>query len=312
MEIRQIQYFVAVFEQGSMTKAAQRLNVVQPALSQQISKLEDEFGRQLFQRTPKGMVATRAGEEAYGYFSSILRDLDAARRNIMNDSGVVSGSVAIGVVSSVANNALGETLLSFSKKFPEVTIRATGGYTNELMEMLRDSQLDVVVVNVPPRASKRNMIDIVTEDLALIGSAKNRKVFRGPPSLEALQGIDLVLPSRRHGLRLIIDRAAAAQQVTLSPQIEIDEIKTIEDFVSSTDFFTILPPIAVHRLLAQGQLRAHPIVPRIPRRLVYVTNPNHPLSTAAQLLVDEIREKMIDVLYELGLNLEGDGDAPSR
>ncbi|MFN0262777.1 LysR family transcriptional regulator [Tepidamorphus sp. 3E244] len=305
MELRQIQYFVAVYEQGSVTRAAQRLNVVQPALSQQVSKLEDELGRKLFQRTPKGMVATRAGEEAYGYFSTILQDMETARRNIMNESGVVSGSVAIGVVSSVVHNALGETLRSFSRKFPEVTVRATGGYTTELTDMLNSGELDVVIVNAAPQVNKRDMTDIVTEDLALIGSTKNAKRFRGPVTLEALGEVSLVMPTQRHGLRHIIDRAAAAQQVSLSPQIEVDEIKTIEDLVRSTEYFTILPPIAMHRMLAKGQLTARQITPRIPRRLVYVTHPNRPLTTAAQLLVDEVRERMIDALHDLGMSLEG-------
>jgi LysR family nitrogen assimilation transcriptional regulator len=311
VEIRQFQYFVAVYEQRSVTQAALRLNIVQPALSQQISKLEDELGQVLFRRTPKGMVPTRAGEEAYVYFSSILRDIDTARRSIMDNSGQVSGSVSIGVVSSVANNALGEILVSFSKKFPDVEIKATGGYSNELMEMLRASQLDVIVINVPPLMNKRNMIDIVTEDLALISSVNTPNSFRGVVPLDVIKDLDLIIPSKRHGLRLIIDRAAAAENITLSPKHEVDEINTIEDLVSSTHFYTILPPVAVHRMLTRGTLVARPISPRIPRRLVYVTNPNHPLSSAAQLFIDEIREKMIDVSYETGLGLQSDGKKPS-
>lgn len=299
MEIRQLQYFVAMYEESSVTRAAQRLNVVQPALSQQLSKLEAEVGQQLFLRTPKGLVPTNAGVEAYGLFRTVLKDLDVARQTLEDRKGTIRGHVSIGVVSSVSNNALSETLQSFNAKYPDVRIRATGGYTTDLTEMLRTSQVDVIVVNAPMHLESANMTDIVTEDFALICSDENPTILDGPVEFVSLAALPLVLPSQRHGLRLIIDQAAGAQTMALKPRFEFDELKTIEDFVQSTHFFTILPPIAVHRALSTGRLRSYPIRPRIPRRLVYMTNANRPLSRAASLLIGELREKMIDVKFAL-------------
>lgn len=304
MEFRQLQYFVATYEEASVTLAARRLNVVQPALSQQLSKLEAELGQQLFVRTPKGMMPTRAGEEAYELFLTVLKDLEFAKQALEERKGVIRGHVSIGVVYSVSNNALSETLQSFNAKYPEVQIRATGGYTTELTEMLRASQMDVIVVNAPPHANAPNMTDIVTENLVLIAAADNPRTFDGPVELSTLEGLDLVIPSQRHGLRLIMDQAATAQNLVLKPRLEFDELKTIEDFVLGSHFFTMMPPSAVHRSIRQGRLRYWPITPAIPRRLVYATNARRPLSRAAELLLDELREKMVEFKWSLEGRLE--------
>ena len=303
MELRQLQYFTVVYEEGSVTRASQRLNVVQPALSQQIAKLEEDLGRKLFLRTPKGMVPTEQGDEAYRLFSAVLRDLRAACQSLKDEDGLVRGTVTLGVVTSVANNVLVDTLLGFHRKYPDVHVRATGGYTDELNEMLRSGQLDLIVINVPTHARRPHMTDIICEDLALVGAADTPMPLPSPVEITSLDMLKLVIPSVRHGLRTIMDRAAATAGVTLEPQMEFDDLKPIEDFVTHSDFFTLLPPLAVSRALRSGQLKAYPITPNIPRRLVYITAPDRPLSRAAELLVDELRERMIDFSYDVSESL---------
>lgn len=308
MELRQLQYFIVVYEEGSVTKAASRLNVVQPALSQQISKLEEELGRPLFLRTAKGMVPTETGAQAYTMFSSILGDLRNAKLRLEESDGQVRGRVSIGTVTSVANNALAETLLSFQKKYPDVQIRATDGYTPDLLELHRNAQLDIIVINAALPARSPNMIDIIQENFALIGAPASGigLPMAVPIDYHRVAELKLVLPSVRHGLRNILDAAASANDFVLQPQMEFDDIKVIEDFVAGSDFFTLLPPIAVHRALYTGRLRLYSITPAIPRRLVYVTSPERPLTRAAQLLIDELRERMIDFSYDISVTLTSD------
>lgn len=305
MELRQLQYFTVVYEEGSVTRASQRLNVVQPALSQQISKLEEELGHKLFLRTPKGMVPTERGSEAYRMFSGVLRDLRSACQKLNEEDGQVRGMVTLGVVTSVANNALVDTLFGFHEKYPDVHVRATGGYTDELNEMLRSGQLDLIVINVAPQARHPQMTDIICEDLALIGAADTPLSVPTPVTIESLNKLKLVIPSARHGLRTIMDHAAMTSGITLAPRMEFDDLKPIEDFVAHSDFFTLLPPLAVSRALRSGQLKAYPIVPAIPRRLVCITATDRPLSRAAELLIDELRERMIDFSYDVSVSLEG-------
>lgn len=312
MELRQLQYFIAVYEEGSVTKAAGRLNVVQPALSQQISKLEEEIGRSLFLRTAKGMMPTESGVEAYGMFSAILGDIRNAKLRLEQNDGQVRGRVSIGTVASVANNALADTLLSFQRKYPDIQIRATDGYTADLLELQRNARLDIIVINATLSARNPNMIDIIQEHFALIAAPATARSLSIPVPVyyPRVNELKLVLPSARHGLRNILDGAASNNDFMLQPQMEFDDIKVIEDFVAGSDFITILPPIAVHHALHARRLQCYPITPHIPRRLVYVTAPERPLTRAAQLLVDELRERMIDFSYDISETLLNDQRKP--
>lgn len=296
MELRQIAYLIALYEEGSVTKAARRLNVVQPAVSQQIQKLEDELQQPLFQRTPKGMVATPAGDEAYRRLMPILRDLETAKHELSSSKGEIKGHVSVGVIASVASNALSDTLISFSAKYPGVTIWSTGGYTVDLLDMLRTGRLDIAIINQARRRSPLPTAPIIDEDLALIYSSHHPTGFGPGVALRDLPDIDLVLPSTRHGLRTVIDDITEAAGVHLSPRHEIDEINTIEEFVKSSAFATILPRIAVHRALERGELLSTPITPAISRSIVCASNRNRPLSRAARLFIDELRTNMQDVL----------------
>ncbi|MGR3652255.1 MAG: LysR family transcriptional regulator [Roseovarius sp.] len=306
MELRQLRYFTVIYEEGSVTRASQRLNVVQPALSQQVS---EELGFPLFTRTPKGMIPTDQGKLAYQMFARILRDLRSAVQVLDDDDGEVRGTVALGMVASVANHALVDTLLGFHRKYPQVHVRATGGYTEELREKLRSGQLDFIIINTPVQARSAESIDIINEDLALIGAAGTPLPVPSPVQIAALETLKLVIPSPRHGLRAIMDRAAQAEGCVLNPRMEFDDLMPIEDFVTNSDFFTVLPPLAVSRALQAGRLKAWPLTPAIPRRLVCITAPEHPASRAAKLLIDELRERMIDHCWNVSESLT---DNPSR
>lgn len=304
MELRQMQYLVAIYEEGSLTGASRRMNVVQPALSQQLQKLEKEIGRPLFTRAPKGMVPTQAGVEAYESFVKIAHDLEVAMIALSGDGGPLRGTVSIGVVSSAANTALSETLQKFTVKYPDVRVKVTGGYTGELLEQLRMSRIDLAIINMPPLKQDPHIFDIVKEDFCLVAAPDSIKIDKPVVHLEDIARMRLVIPSPRHGLRSIIERVADNVGVSLDPNMEFDEITLIEGFVRATDYVTILPPIAVNRAIRNRDLKAYQITPTISRRLVYQTNPSRPLSAAAKVLIDEIREDIIEFTFSIG-NLAG-------
>ena len=293
MEFRQLRYLTALYEEGSVTRAAQRLHVVQPAVSQQISKLEDELRQKLFQRTPKGMVPTEAGKDAYRLFLPILRSLESAKHELVSRGNKISGHISVGVITSVTDNALSKTLCSFAAQYPSVTIHATGGYTPELLNMVRSGQLDIAIVNKSQREKSINYTDILIEDFALVCAADNPTAFAADISLEDVSGHDLVIPTRRHGLRRIIDDAAEEAGVQLVPRLEVDEINTIEDLVEKSLFITILPRIAVQRALLDKKLRSHAISPRIWRSIVCAHKPVQPMSRAMQLFLHDLRKNLL-------------------
>jgi DNA-binding transcriptional LysR family regulator len=119
LDLRQITYFVALFEEGSVTRAAQRVHVVQPALSTQIAKLERELNHKLFERAPKAMEPTAAARTLFRLVRPILRDLAQAREQMALLSSTVSGRVTVGVLSSLASSIVPTVLARFAAAFPQ-------------------------------------------------------------------------------------------------------------------------------------------------------------------------------------------------
>ncbi len=291
MDLRQINYFLALYEEGSVTRAAQRMNVVQPALSMQIAKLERELEQKLFERTPKRMVPTSAGRTLHRLVVPIQRDLAAAMAHMANLSGTISGQVAMGVLSSVTRSVIPSVLIDFARDYPDVEISIADGYSQTFIEWVNTGKLDLAVINRPARRLGLESIPLLEEEMVLVAARGNQ-----PPPVRSLSDaaqLKLVLPSKRHGLRAELDRHMAGLAADLAPRLELDSTDSIADLVARSDWFTVLPSIAVHRQLLDGSLVAHAIGrSRIARHLVVVHQARHPPGPAALLLIERLREAL--------------------
>jgi DNA-binding transcriptional LysR family regulator len=287
MEFRQINYFIALFEEGTVTRAAHRLNIVQPALSMQIARLEEQVGQQLFERSKQGMVPTAAGRQMYRLFLPIMRDFSNAYAQ-MQSSDAIRGQVNVGLVASVTEGVLVDTLSEFSSRYPEVGVSVADGYTSALVDWVTGGRLDAAIINKPRRPLALDVEHIVDEEMVLITGASSG--LQVPPSLTLREltslGLALVLPTRGHGLRSTIDGFAESENIELQPKFEIDLLVAIIKLVEQTQAATIVPRIAVHRQIDDGRLRAHTITsPRMVRRMVSVSHPRRPLSPAVRLFI---------------------------
>ncbi|MET0288094.1 MAG: LysR family transcriptional regulator [Pseudoxanthomonas sp.] len=291
MDLRQINYFLALYEEGSVTRAAARMNVVQPALSMQIAKLERELEQKLFERTPKRMVPTSAGRTLHRLVTPIQRDLAAAMTHMANLSGTISGEVSIGMLSSVTRSVVPGVLMAFCRDYPDVEISIADGYSQTFIEWVNTGRLDLAVINRPARRLGLETIPLLEEEMVLVGARDNT-----PPPIRSLADVaklKLVLPSTRHGLRTELDRHMAGADTDLEPALEMDSTDSIADLVARGDWFTVLPSIAVHRQLLDGSLKAYSIGrSRIARQLVVIHQARHPLGPAATLLVERLRQAL--------------------
>ncbi|MBZ6414886.1 LysR family transcriptional regulator [Methylobacterium ajmalii] len=293
VDLRQISYFVALFEEGSVTRAAQRMNVVQPALSMQIAKLERELDQRLFERQPKAMVPTAAGRLLHRLVQPILRDVAEARATMAQLSQSVSGRVTAGILSSLSMSVVPSVLARFAATYPQVELSLADGYSSTFIDGVGDGSLDLAVINKPNRRLGLMMEPLLDEEMVVVGGSATPLPIPMPVRTRDLVGLDLVLPSARHGLRLELDRRVGAEDITLSPQIELDLPSAIADFVARSNRFTVLPSIAVSRQLVEGSLKAYRIVaPRITRQLVIIHHPKYPLTPAAMRFVEILGEEL--------------------
>ena len=149
MELRQLEYFVAIVETGSFSQAAERCNVAQPSLSQQIIKLENEFGCQLFDRLGRTIAITEAGRLLYPRARSILSDVRQAKYTIMADYFPARSSLAVGIIPTLGPYLLYHTVRSFKQAYPEASLLVHEDVTDRLIDKLLNAELDVAFVSLP-------------------------------------------------------------------------------------------------------------------------------------------------------------------
>jgi LysR family nitrogen assimilation transcriptional regulator len=304
MDLKQIQYFIALFEDGSVTRAAKRLNIVQPALSMQIGRLEDELNQKLFDRGAHGMTPTAAGRQMYRLFLPITRDLAHARQQMQQHDEVVTGHISIGLIASVTESVLADSLSRFHASYPHVEVTVADGYSATLIDWVSGGQLDAALINKPRAHLSLDSHPLLDEEMVLATST-----LRGPDlphsiELAQLPELELVLPTKRHGLRGVLDMAAQNEDLLLTPRFEIDVLSTIVKLVESTRFATILPRIVVERSVRLGTLRVYPILaPRIVRHIICVSHPRRPLSAGANALIAIITDELRQVSSTSDMNV---------
>jgi DNA-binding transcriptional LysR family regulator len=293
MELKQIQYFIALFEEGTVTRAARRLNIAQPALSMQIAKLESEIRQKLFERGPHGMAPTEAARLMYRLYTPIMRDIDQAREHLSRRDVIVTGRVSLGMVSSEAQSVLPESLARFDALFPQVEVSVADGFSAQLIDAVESGRLDAAIINKPRGRLTLHVEPLIVEEMVLVTS-----VVHGPDLPDAIDltqhsGIELVLPTRRNGLRGALDAALMAADVVIEPKFEIDLLSTIVQFVEQSSVATILPRVVVQAKVDEGRLHARTIAsPPIVRHIIQVTHPKRPIGPAAQALIAIITEEI--------------------
>jgi len=149
MNLKQLQYFLAVAEEGQMTAAAKRLHVAQPPLSYQIKQLETELGVTLFKRLPQGVTVTPAGQLLVGYAQQLTQLSATAANKVRALATGVTGTLNLGLISSSAGAMPNPALIHWLGQHPEVQLAVTEGNTYQLLDALHKRLLDVAVLRTP-------------------------------------------------------------------------------------------------------------------------------------------------------------------
>jgi LysR family tcuABC transcriptional regulator len=222
MELRQLRYFVRVLELGSISRAALDLELVQSALSQQISRLESELSTRLLQSTSKGVVATEAGMAFFREAQLTLRHADQAVRAAQLSR--LTGAVSVGLAPTTAA-VLGLPLMrAMRERYPDVRLHMVEGMSGHLTSMLNSRQLDLTILFDTQAARRWSVLPLVEEKLFLIQAKSDGTTVTNRTRMVDLKDIPLILPTGTHGLRSALD--AAFVRAKFKPQLaaEIDSL----------------------------------------------------------------------------------------
>ena len=199
MNLKQLQYFALVAEEGQITSAAKQLFIGQPALSYQLKQLEDELGAQLFARQPHGIELTDAGKKLYSYSKQILTLAQNAETEIREIQAGQLGSVRLGSVSSSIGVLPSSRLVAFVKEHPGVALDILEDNTYGILDKLKNNLLDLAVIRTPYNRVNLAAIDVSDERMTAVtrlGAFAGKETVK----LEDLAGQPLVIYRRFEGM----------------------------------------------------------------------------------------------------------------
>lgn len=293
MEFKQVQYFLCLYQEGSVSRAAKRLNIVAPALSMQVTKLEDELGRQLFVRGPKGMEPTSDGRRMFELFEPHVRGFAQARMEMASSAANLSGEVRLGAVGTVAQGVLIDVVGKFCAMHPRVSISITDGYGPSLVDALAHGRVEAAIVNKMRQPTHMLVSDLKEEELLVLTGPKHRDL--GPVvDIKELANLKLALPTLQDGIRGLIQAQAEKHDVEITPIVQLDSIPARLRLVAEQDFATILPRGVAALYAASSGLNLSSVSPNLYRSLVVMTHPHRSLapqtSAFLDLLIKSVRE----------------------
>lgn len=299
MDVRQLTTFIQVAELGSLSRAAEKLRIAQPALSRQIRLLEVELGVPLFSRHGRGMDLTQAGEKLKSRAVSILRQLEETRSDLMQEAGAVRGRVIFGLtptVGAVLSTRLIERLLG---TYPQVTLRVVQAFSGYLLDWLQSGEVDIAVIYGSAQAAGVRQSPLLVENLYFVTHADTGLSTHHAVPFSDMVREKLVLPGPSHGLRKLVQAAAQQRGVELDVLVEADDLQVLKDLALKRLGSTVLPLAAVHDEVAAGRLCAAPIIdPPLTRKLTIAEPLGRQTSNAVAAFAEVLRAEVSEMVQK--------------
>ncbi|MEU7569726.1 LysR family transcriptional regulator [Streptomyces fradiae] len=267
MQFQQLVYFVAVADTRHFTRAAERVHVSQPSLSQQIRALEKELGAELFSRARGNITLTDAGEALLPLARRILADADTARQEVHELARLRRGRVRLGATPSLCTGLLPEVLRAFHDLYPGIRILIEEGGSHDLVRGLARGALDLalVVLPLPAQSPALTTVELLQEDLVVVSSAAE-EAPRRPVRIADLQGRPMVMFRHGYDLRELTVAACRAEGFEPSFTVEGGEMDAVLGFVRAGLGVAVVPSMVAAR--AGRDVRVTALAPPGLRRTV--------------------------------------------
>lgn len=284
-----LRYFFAVVEHGSITAAAQAINLAQPALSTHVKALEEDLGVRLFERSVRGVTLTLAGRKLYDRGASVLRQVEQLYEEIVQPGEEPVGEVKVAIAASVAPLLSGYFFWRAKEKYPGIDLKMKD--VSNVLEKNRIASGEVDLALLPNIGAVPNVASepLVSQRFFLVG-----KSFPGEMqdvvTLKELRRFPLVMGSRRNQFRIALEDIALREGCSLNIVSEQETIPVYGSIISSGPAYTVVPYSAFSEEIESGRLQAKEIVkPAVERVLSMAWREDYELSAAANAAKNLLR-----------------------
>ena len=297
MELRSIQYFVQVADEGSITRTADKIGIAQPALTRHIKQLEAELGTQLLMRLPRGVRLTTSGRDFLDHARTIMLEVSRASEHVRGKTQAPRGTVVMGTSPTLAPLLLPGCVARARQQCPSVTLKVVEGFSPQLLDALLTGRLDLAVMTNPPRTTALALTPLCSEPLMVLsppGARGTRHAF----SLAELGATPLIITV---GLRTLVEQQLAAFGVGLRVEAEVNSVEAIRRLLISGIGTTIMPVSAFHDEIRIGRLAAYPIEDANLHRILILARPVAETRSAAIEEIEHIVRGEMASLIQAGI-----------
>jgi len=298
MDIRQLKYFVAIVECGSLSKAAEKLSVAQPSLSQQVAGLEAELKAKLLLRSHQGVQPTEAGRTLYLRARDVIRQM-AQIPLAVRVNGMESGQVAIGLPTSVAVVFALPMFEYVRRHYPGIRLQIVEGMSGYLAELMANGRLDMAILFRETETRGVSVRPLFDENLFVFGRIDGIGPAQDVP-MRHLANVPMVLPSAANGLRVLIERAFAREGIDPDIVADIDSLPTMLAIARQEEVVTIVSSDAFGRNTADQHLVHRLVDPEISRP-VSLCVPNALPTSAVSLAIQKVVIRLVAELVASGV-----------
>ncbi|MDF1737310.1 MAG: LysR family transcriptional regulator [Minwuia sp.] len=268
MNSRQLLYFTSIFEEGTVSRAAERQRVAVSALSHHLANLEEELGQALFQRRPRGMKPTAAGERLYQHARHILDAMDTAIADLRHDGPEIAGDVAIGMAYSAVRAVGVDLFRRVLSDLPKVRLSLSESLSGSTLMNLMASEVDLALVYNPPSDPALTTEAILEERMVCVGKPEIVGEAGQPIRVDELFGLPLILLRQGLSARALVDDAALLKKLEAHARLQMNSVHAIGGCLSAGLGCAIGTPLFMSELLRDGTLVTRPIIePELTRRL---------------------------------------------
>ena len=252
MEVHQLRYFVAVAQEGGFSLAAERVHVAQPSLSQQIRKLEGELGQPLFDRLARGVTLTEAGQKLLPFARRILTELGDAQRSVDECRQQVAGTVALGLIPTIAPYIIRPLLRACAAEHPAIDLHVHEDVTERLTRFLEHGELDLALVSTCRDASGLHRELWLREPLLLVVPPDHPETRKKRADLRTLRAERFLSLPESHCLSRDIERWCRRHKITRRTVQPALQLSTVLALVAAGEGVTLLPAMAARDERACG------------------------------------------------------------
>jgi len=287
-----LRYLVEVARCGSIRVAADNLHVAPSAISRHIQLLERELGTALFDRNPRGMTPTTAGDLYLHHAHSVLKDRERVRLEIDDLKGLRRGHIRICTIDGIVSGPLSDAVSSFKRLYPGVTFQLISTGTEMVTKAVRDGQADIGIAYNPTPDTGVSIAMRIADPLLLIVAPDHPLAQRSAVDFREALAFPLALPEPTFGIRKHIDAFCHAERIAIKPELETNSIEALRGFARSGAGVSMLHYLSISRDVARGVVAAIPFRNRALRQswVEICTQEGRQMPIAAERFIQQLQD----------------------